>query len=67
MSKLKAKHGWLAIAVYAVLHDNLAPQGETISEGFWRANKWWCWPAWIYLSAHLFAHAPLPVRFLKVR
>jgi hypothetical protein len=67
MQRLKSWHGWLLIAAYAVVHDNLALEGETISEGFWRAPKPLVWTAWGYLTAHLVAHAPLPIRFLKIR
>lgn len=64
---LKSKHAWLAIAVFALVWDNLCDVDETLSAGFWRASKSWTFPLWLALSAHLLFRTPLPVRFLRVR
>ena len=61
------KLGWIILAGFVVVWDNLAK--ETLSDAFWRglASRRWRWPV-IGLSAavvsHLFAKTPLPIKWI---
>ena len=61
----KGKYGWLGLAIYVLLWDNLVQ--ETLSDAYWRAvekKQWWVVAIWAALISHLFFRTPFPLRFM---